>query len=104
MAFNRRVNQNFAKQSPLRKWYKNTTSFIKRKPLGSFFIALGLLFVVIIIGHLLNQPKPHPPVPVVVKTVQLYSIGSAPKATFQAKIKKAGVKKIIAQAGGIVQS
>src|SRR4051794_28069288 len=87
-----------------RRWYNNTTSFIKLHPLGSFFIALGLLFLVIIIGHVLNQPKPQPEAKPTIKSVQLYSIGSIPKATFQAKIEKAGVVKIIAQTSGIVQS
>lgn len=104
MALNRRLNQSFVKKSKFRAWYKNTTSFIKRRPLGSFFIALGLLLVVIIIGHALNQPKTQLSVPPAVKPVKLYSIGSVPRATFQAKIEKAGVIKIVAQAGGIVQS
>jgi multidrug efflux pump subunit AcrA (membrane-fusion protein) len=87
-----------------KKWYKTVTNFIKRKPLGSFFIALGLLFVIIIIGHILGQPKAvvaQKPPP---KQVTLYSIGTAPKATFQAKIQKAGVITINSQTGGIVQS
>ena len=104
MAVNRRLNQSFVKRSKFRAWYKNTTSFIKRRPLGSFFIALGLLLVVIIIGHALNQPKPQPAIPPAVKPVKLYSIGSVPRATFQAKIEKAGVIKIVAQTSGIVQS
>jgi multidrug resistance efflux pump len=86
-----------------RKWYKNTTGFIKHRPLGSFFIALGALFLVILIGHILSQPKPQAETKPQTKTVKLYSIGSAPKATFQAKIEKAGVVKIIAQTSGIVQ-
>jgi HlyD family secretion protein len=104
MALKKRLNQQFAKRSKFRTGYKNTTSFIKRRPLGSFFIALGLLFLVIIIGHILNQPKPQPSVPPAVKPVNLFSIGSVPHATFQAKIEKAGVIKIIAQTPGIVQS
>lgn len=87
-----------------KKKYQNVTSFIKRRPLGSFFITLGLLFLVIIIGHALNQPKPTKEAEVVTKSVKLYSIGEAPKATFQAKIEKAGVVKIMAQTSGIVQN
>lgn len=85
-----------------KKWYKSTTTFIKSKPLSCFFIALGLLFLVILVGHLLNQPKQHQQVIAPTKIVKLYSIGSAPKATFQAKIEKAGVIKIVAQTAGIV--
>jgi len=95
---------NPVKKNFLKKWYSNTTGYIKRKPLGSFFITLGLLFIIIIIGHVANQPKQQATPPVPPKTVTLFSIGEAPKATFQAKIEKAGVIKIIAQAGGVVQS
>lgn len=87
-----------------RRKYKNITSFIKRKPLGSFFVALGLLFLVIIIGHLANQPKPQKAAPPITKLVKLYSIGHAPKLTVQAKIEKAGVIKIVAQTAGVVQN
>lgn len=96
-------NQNTIKNS-FKKRYSTLTAFIKRRPLGSFFIALGLLFFVIIVGHILNQPKMQKTPPPPPKTVQLYSIGQAPKATFQAKIEKAGVIKIMAQTSGIVQS
>ena len=97
--FNNPVKKHFYK-----KWYSNTTGFIQRRPLGSFFITLGILFLIIIIGHIANQPKPQVTPPVPPKTISLFSIGSAPKATFQAKIEKAGVVKIIAQTSGIVQS
>lgn len=83
--------------------YKKTTSFIKRRPLGSFFIALGLLLFVIIVGNILQRPEEKAPSTPRVKTVSVYSIGDTPKATFQAKIEKAGVVKIIAQTGGVVQ-
>src|SRR5882672_7357479 len=104
MALNLRLNRQFAQRPKFRIWYKNTTAFIKRRPLGSFFIALGVLLLVIIVGHMLNQPKPQPTVPPAVKPVKLYSIGSVPRATFQAKIEKAGVIKIVAETSGIVQS
>ena len=89
---------------PYRKRYKQLTGFIKRRPLGSFFIALGLLLVAIIIGHIANQPKQQKAIPLQAKTVQIYSIGTAPKITVQAKVEKAGVVKIVAQSGGIVQN
>lgn len=94
---------NLNRRNFFRDTYKRTTTNVKRRPLGSFFVALALLFVVIIIGHLANQPKPEKTVPPQPKSVQIYSIGQAPKGTFQAKIEKAGVVKIIAQASGIVQ-
>lgn len=99
-----RKTYNSFKQNFFRKRYRTTTSFIKRRPLGSFFIVLGFLLLVIIIGHIANQPKVQktPPAPPI--AVQLYSIGQAPKATYEAKIEKAGVIKIMAQTSGIVQS
>src|SRR5947209_4245043 len=83
--------------------YYGITSAIKRKPLSSFFVTLGLLFLIIIIGHSINQPKPQKPVQTIVKDVTLFSIGEASKATDHAKIEKAGVIKIMAQTSGIVQ-
>ncbi|HVA96709.1 MAG TPA: biotin/lipoyl-binding protein [Candidatus Acidoferrales bacterium] len=88
---------------PIKRYYKRTTAFIKKKPLGSFFIALGLLLLLIIVGRILNTPKEQKAVPPLPKSVQLYGIGTAPKVTVQAKIEKAGVVKIVAQTAGIVQ-
>src|SRR6266568_1001208 len=99
----RNIPASFNKRSYIKR-YKSTTGFIKRRPLGSFFIALGALFLVIFIGHMFNQPKQQQTTLPQAKSVKLYSIGSAPKATFQAKIEKAGVIKILAQTSGIVQS
>lgn len=84
--------------------YKRTSSFVKSRPLGSFFIALGLLFLVIVLGNVLQRQEPEKSKAPTVKSVVVYSIGDTPKATFQAKIEKSGVVKIIAQTGGVVQS
>lgn len=84
--------------------YKKTTTFIKRRPLGSFFIGLGLLFLFIIIGNVFQQKRVAQPTTPPVKAVRVYSIGDTPKATFQAKIEKSGVVTIVAQTGGVVQS
>jgi RND family efflux transporter MFP subunit len=86
-----------------RGFYRRTTGFIKRRPLSSFFIVLGLLLLVIIVGNILSAPKPQKPTPPAAKAVQTYNIGETPKATFQARIDKAGVIKIVALAGGVVQ-
>jgi HlyD family secretion protein len=86
------------------KQYAKTTSFLKRHPLGSFFIVLGLLLVVLILGQIF-QPKPQEiKKSQVAKQVQIYKIGSGPEATFQAKVEKSGVVKIIAQSAGVVQN
>jgi multidrug efflux pump subunit AcrA (membrane-fusion protein) len=101
----RSLNRGFNpfKRISFRKQYTKTTTFIKRRPLGSFFIALGLLLLVIIIGHIANQPKVEETPPTTPVAVQLYSIGESPKVAYEAKVEKAGVIKIIAQTSGIVQ-
>src|SRR5260221_13020584 len=76
--------------------YTRTTSFIKSKPFTAFFITLGLLFAFIVLGNLLNAPKKEPTKANPVKTVTVYNIGETPKATFQAKLEKSGVVKIVA--------
>jgi len=96
-------NHNPFKKLSFRNYYKSTTNFIKRKPLGSFFIGMGLLFFVIIVGHIANQPKIQTTPPQAPLAVQLYSIGQAPTVTFEAKIEKAGDIEIAAQTSGIVQ-
>src|SRR5581483_2311973 len=60
--------------------------------------------LVIILGRILNQPKTTPTPAPQPKSVQLYSIGQAPKVMFEAKVEKAGTIKIVAQTSGIVQS
>ncbi len=94
----------FFKSRFLRARYKKTTTFIKRKPLSSFFIALFLLFAVIFIGNFLTMPKPQPPSGTIEKTVSIYSVGESPKSTFQAKIEKSGVIKIVALTPGVIQN
>lgn len=86
-----------------KKYYKNTTDFIKQKPLSAFFLSLLLLFLIIIAGNMLNKPKPEKEAGPITKMVHAYNIGQAPLATFQAKVDKAGVVKIMALTGGVVQ-
>lgn len=84
---------------------RQVVTFIKQRPLTSFFISLGLLLALIILGSLVFRPKlretkKEP----VVKEVQVYSFGSTPTSTFQAQIEKKGVIKIQSQIGAVVQS
>ena len=83
--------------------YKSTTNFIRRRPFTSFFLSLCALFLIIVIGNYLTRPKIQPPITNGPKTVGVYTIGEAPKATFQAKVDKKGVIKIVALSGGIIQ-
>lgn len=85
-------------------YYRSLTSFIKSRPLTAFIIGLGLLFLVIAIGGIFGRAKPTTAVQPQSKTVNIYSIGQAPKAAFQGKIDKTGIIKIMALAPGIVQN
>ena len=77
---------------------------VDKRPLTSFFILLGALFFVILAGNILTRLGTKPPKETVsIKSVTVYSIGSVPKVSMQAKVQKAGVVKIVAQTSGIVQ-
>lgn len=84
-------------------YYKKSRGFIRKKPFFSFYIAMALLVLAIVLSSLL-QAKPetqvleNPP-----KEVSLYSIGTAPRINVQAQIEKTGVVRITALAGGVVQ-
>ncbi|MBI5123309.1 biotin/lipoyl-binding protein [Candidatus Roizmanbacteria bacterium] len=85
------------------KSYKKLTDVLKRRPMGSFLTVLGMLLVIMILGKVLQQTKVESVKELSVKSVSVFSIGDSPKATFQAKIEKSGVIKLIAQAPGVVQ-
>lgn len=84
-------------------WYQKTTTFIKKRPLGSLVIAFLLLFAILFVGKVFSKPAEETKKMTQSKLVRVYSIGDAPKATFQAKVEKKGVVKITAQSAGIVQ-
>ncbi len=84
--------------------YQKVVIFLQKRPLTSFFVALGVLLFVIILSSLIASSKQKVTTPTVVKPVQVYSIGTAPKVTLQAKIEKSGVIKIMAQTAGVVQT
>lgn len=102
--FAQKIQNNPVNRINIKNRYFTVTAFIKKRPMSSFLIALGLLFLSIIIGHVANLPKVQatPALPPI--QVQLYSIGEAPKIAYEAKIEKAGVIKIVAQSSGIVQN
>ncbi len=87
-----------------RNSYNRTVTFIKSRPLGSFFLVLGLLLILLIVAKFIQQTPPEKEPERVTKSVEVYSIGDGPKATYQARIDKTGVITIIAQSGGIVQN
>ena len=90
--------------SSIRRYYGHTTSFLASRPFTSFFLVLSLLFVVIFVGNLLSRPKVVTTPTVPPKSVAIYTIGASPKASFQAKIDKSGVIKVVALSSGIIQS
>lgn len=87
----------------LKPQYQRLSRFVKIRPLTSFFAALGLLFIVLIIGNVLQHKPAEKKVEQVVKPVSVFSVGDTPKATFQAKIEKAGVITLVSQTGGVIQ-
>ncbi len=85
-------------------FFPRVISFIRRRPLTSFFAALIILFLLIVAGNLLfKQPAPEAPKAPVAKDVRVYTIGQVPKTKVQAKVQKNGVIVIMAQAPGVVQ-
>ena len=86
------------------KRYKRLTAFIKHKPFASFFVALGLLLFVLILGSILSSlNKKEVTAPTPSKAVQTSTIGKAPTVALQAQVETNGVIKIMAQGSGIVQ-
>jgi len=68
----------------------------------SFFLALGFLFLAIAANTALTPKPQNQETPTAIRDVRTYTIGSAPTASFLAKIDKKGVIQIVAQAPGIV--
>lgn len=95
----RNLGERFTRSS----WFQRTASFIQRRPLGSFFVVLAILFGLIILGSFIGREKTtEQKKTVVTKTVKTFSMGVSPKLTVQAKVDKAGVVKIFAQTAGVV--
>ncbi|HMS22376.1 MAG TPA: hypothetical protein PKA38_01305 [Candidatus Levybacteria bacterium] len=84
--------------------YKNFSIRAQKHPFLSFFIALGVLLLIIILGNIsskLGMKSEH--VKELVKKVEVYSIGESPRISLQAQVKQEGVIEIVAQMPGIVQ-
>ncbi|HYM65177.1 MAG TPA: hypothetical protein VES68_01690, partial [Candidatus Sulfotelmatobacter sp.] len=77
---------------------RKTLLFIQNKPFTAFFAVLAIFFVLMLVGNILFSPKiapeegPTPP-----KKVQVYKLGQSPQISYQGKVEKSGVVKIIAQ-------
>lgn len=83
---------------------KKITTTLKKRPFVSFFAALGLLLLLIVVSSFL-APKPQTTeAKEEVKEVSVYKLGEGPTIQTQAQIDKTGVIKIYAQTAGIVQN
>lgn len=86
--------------------YRITTvkRVVKHYPFVSVLVTLLLVFVLIVLGDRLRKPKEDEKGNgQVVKTVNVYRIGSVPKVTVSGKLEKSHVVTIIAQSAGVVQ-
>src|SRR3989344_5864507 len=96
--------------SPLvRKFFtrqkKKIFKFFDKRPFASFFIFLGVFFILIVISNILGAPKQEEKKEAPeVKKVRVYNIGSAPKMTVQAQVEKSGVVDLTALTPGVVSS
>lgn len=85
--------------------FKRVYLFIQRKPFTAFFAVLGIFLLLMILGNLFFSPKPEKVAGEnTAKIVRIYKVGSAPQISYQGKIEKSGVVKIVAQNPGIVES
>lgn len=85
--------------------YQRILRLIEKRPLISFFTALGIFLALIVLSNFLKRPaQTKTETKLIPKNVQVYTIGSAPKIRFQAQIEKSGVVQITALTGGVVQS
>jgi len=94
----------FFSKKKIKKYYGRSVKFINQRPILSFVGVLILLLLIIFLGTLISAPKKTEETKPLAKSVQVYKIGVAPRVTVQAKIEKSGVVKIVALAGGVVES
>ena len=80
-------------------------AYVDKNPNRSFYIALGILFVLIVFSNILGTPRQKVEKPAnALKQVEIYTIGSVPKLDFSAQIEKSQVVTITSLAPGVVQS
>lgn len=82
---------------------KKAYLFTQSHPFRAFFTVLGIFLILMILGNVVFGPKPSKTTEVAAaKEVHIFQIGKAPKITYQGKVEKSGVVKIVAQMPGIV--
>lgn len=86
------------------KTVRRTVTLARRHPFASFFILLGLLFLLIVLNSILT-PKPKEIISKpVIKEVETYKVGSVPRIVVSAQVQKDGIVKIVAQSPGIISN
>jgi RND family efflux transporter MFP subunit len=84
--------------------YKKTVLSLQKRPFLSFFTAIGVLFLFILLGSIFRSLSKKAETPAeFIKTVKTYNIGVSPEVNAQARVEKSGIVKIVAQTAGIVQ-
>lgn len=87
----------------LKSQYKKYLNFTGQKPFTSFFVALGLLLLAMILGSTIFRTK----APVVKertqsKSVTVYRLSESPSVSVQGEVKKGNVVNIVALMPGVV--
>ncbi len=83
---------------------KRIVLWVDKNPLRAFFTILGILVAFIIISSFFRRPPEVKKEVVLVKKVNVYQIGTAPKISVSAQVEKSGVIQITALTGGVVQT
>lgn len=84
---------------------KKIFAFTDTKPFASFFIILGIFFILIVISNILGAPRKTEKKEVPeVKQVRIYNVGSVPKMAVQAQVEKSGVIHLTALTPGVIWS
>lgn len=86
-------------------YFVKTSKTVEKRPFLSFFIGLGILLAIILLGNTIfrttSSTEKEEQAP---KDVTVFRIGEAPKMSVQGEVKKNGVIKISAQTPGIVST
>ncbi len=91
-----------AKESSIRG-YIVVRQDVRKRPLLNFFIALFLLFLLMVANKILTTPAKVEEEKAMRKDVRTFSIGDSPTVTLQGTVDKSGVITISAQTAGVVQ-
>ncbi len=89
----------------VKKRLNNVKTYINNNPFKSFFIALGIFVLLIVVSSFLQKPKTEATQSKVEpKKVNVYSIGKAPQVSVRAEVEKPGLVTVVSLASGVVQS